>query len=114
MSIRLPLYSVKPQRNILFFFPKEPFEDGYANGEEGTPAGEAAATYTPDSKGVVKFGWIKGVLVSLINCALVTLKWSFLFTYTEAKRKKKTWGKDLHVYGKAWIKYLNIVEPVTK
>uniref|UniRef100_A0A8C4KEQ6 Solute carrier family 12 member 3 n=1 Tax=Dromaius novaehollandiae TaxID=8790 RepID=A0A8C4KEQ6_DRONO len=37
--------------------------DGYANGEEGTPAGEAAATYTPDSKGVVKFGWIKGVLV---------------------------------------------------
>ncbi|NXE48492.1 S12A2 protein, partial [Casuarius casuarius] len=41
----------------------EPFEDGYANGEEGTPAGEAAATYTPDSKGVVKFGWIKGVLV---------------------------------------------------
>ncbi|KAK4816342.1 hypothetical protein QYF61_015656 [Mycteria americana] len=49
-----------------FFFPppsKEPFEDGYANGEEGTPAGEAAATYAPDSKGVVKFGWIKGVLV---------------------------------------------------
>uniref|UniRef100_A0A8C8BH08 Solute carrier family 12 member 3 n=1 Tax=Otus sunia TaxID=257818 RepID=A0A8C8BH08_9STRI len=42
---------------------KEPFEDGYANGEEGTPAGEATATYTPDSKGVVKFGWIKGVLV---------------------------------------------------
>ncbi|NXK94574.1 S12A2 protein, partial [Formicarius rufipectus] len=42
---------------------KEPFEDGYANGEEGTPAGEAAAAYTPDSKGVVKFGWIKGVLV---------------------------------------------------
>ncbi|NWJ09614.1 S12A2 protein, partial [Crypturellus undulatus] len=42
---------------------KEPFEDGFANGEEGTPAGEAVATYTPDSKGVVKFGWIKGVLV---------------------------------------------------
>uniref|UniRef100_A0A8U7NX83 Solute carrier family 12 member 2 n=1 Tax=Corvus moneduloides TaxID=1196302 RepID=A0A8U7NX83_CORMO len=41
----------------------EPFEDGYANGEEGTPAGDAAAAYTPDSKGVVKFGWIKGVLV---------------------------------------------------
>uniref|UniRef100_A0A8U7NWU0 Solute carrier family 12 member 2 n=1 Tax=Corvus moneduloides TaxID=1196302 RepID=A0A8U7NWU0_CORMO len=37
--------------------------DGYANGEEGTPAGDAAAAYTPDSKGVVKFGWIKGVLV---------------------------------------------------
>lgn len=47
---------------------KEPFEDGYANGEEGTPAGDAAATYTPDSKGIVKFGWIKGVLVSLIYC----------------------------------------------
>uniref|UniRef100_A0A8C3PVW1 Solute carrier family 12 member 2 n=1 Tax=Chrysolophus pictus TaxID=9089 RepID=A0A8C3PVW1_CHRPC len=42
---------------------KEPFEDGYANGEEGTPAGDAAASYTPDSKGIVKFGWIKGVLV---------------------------------------------------
>uniref|UniRef100_A0A8D0L9S1 Solute carrier family 12 member 2 n=1 Tax=Sphenodon punctatus TaxID=8508 RepID=A0A8D0L9S1_SPHPU len=42
---------------------KEPFEDGYANGEEGTPTGEAVATYTAESKGVVKFGWIKGVLV---------------------------------------------------
>ncbi|XP_074851139.1 solute carrier family 12 member 2 isoform X1 [Carettochelys insculpta] len=42
---------------------KEPFEDGYANGEEGTPPGEADATYTADSKGIVKFGWIKGVLV---------------------------------------------------
>ncbi|XP_060119378.1 solute carrier family 12 member 2-like isoform X2 [Heteronotia binoei] len=42
---------------------KEPFEDGYANGEEGTPTGEATAAYVADSKGVVKFGWIKGVLV---------------------------------------------------
>ncbi|KAG8130775.1 putative Solute carrier family 12 member 2 protein [Naja naja] len=42
---------------------KELFEDGYANGEEGTPTGEATAPYTPDSKGIVKFGWIKGVLV---------------------------------------------------
>uniref|UniRef100_A0A8C8RHI7 Solute carrier family 12 member 2 n=1 Tax=Pelusios castaneus TaxID=367368 RepID=A0A8C8RHI7_9SAUR len=42
---------------------KEPFEDGYANGEEGTPPGEADATYAADSKGIVKFGWIKGVLV---------------------------------------------------
>ncbi|XP_043402717.1 solute carrier family 12 member 2 isoform X2 [Chelonia mydas] len=42
---------------------KEPFEDGYANGEEGTPPGEADATYTADIKGIVKFGWIKGVLV---------------------------------------------------
>ncbi|XP_053149518.1 solute carrier family 12 member 2 isoform X2 [Hemicordylus capensis] len=42
---------------------KEPFEDGYANGEEGTPTGEATNTYAADGKGVVKFGWIKGVLV---------------------------------------------------
>ncbi|XP_061481282.1 solute carrier family 12 member 2 [Rhineura floridana] len=42
---------------------KEPFEDGYANGEEGTPTGDATATYSADSKGIVKFGWIKGVLV---------------------------------------------------
>ncbi|XP_053263580.1 solute carrier family 12 member 2 isoform X2 [Podarcis raffonei] len=42
---------------------KEPFEDGYANGEEGTPTGDATATYTAESKGIVKFGWIKGVLV---------------------------------------------------
>ncbi|KAE8635468.1 hypothetical protein XENTR_v10002632 [Xenopus tropicalis] len=41
---------------------KEPFEDGFANGEEGTPTGDAATTVA-DSKGVVKFGWIKGVLV---------------------------------------------------
>lgn len=42
---------------------KEPFEDGYANGEELTPAEEAAAKEAAESKGVVKFGWIKGVLV---------------------------------------------------
>ncbi|XP_040977390.1 solute carrier family 12 member 2-like isoform X4 [Aquila chrysaetos chrysaetos] len=42
---------------------KEPFEEGYANREEGMPTGEAVATYIPDSKGIVKFGWIKGVLV---------------------------------------------------
>ncbi|XP_006008712.1 solute carrier family 12 member 2 [Latimeria chalumnae] len=41
---------------------KEPFEDGYPNGEEGTPA-EGASNNVADSKGVVKFGWIKGVLV---------------------------------------------------
>uniref|UniRef100_A0A8C0AT65 Solute carrier family 12 member 2 n=1 Tax=Buteo japonicus TaxID=224669 RepID=A0A8C0AT65_9AVES len=35
----------------------------YANREEGMPTGEAVATYIPDSKGIVKFGWIKGVLV---------------------------------------------------
>ncbi|KAM9307272.1 solute carrier family 12 member 2 [Pholidichthys leucotaenia] len=42
---------------------KEPFEDGFANGDELTPAEEAAAKEALDSKGVVKFGWIKGVLV---------------------------------------------------
>ncbi|XP_065774249.1 solute carrier family 12 member 2 [Muntiacus reevesi] len=42
---------------------KEPFEDGFANGEESTPTREAVVTYTAESKGVVKFGWIKGVLV---------------------------------------------------
>ncbi|XP_030625661.1 solute carrier family 12 member 2 isoform X2 [Chanos chanos] len=42
---------------------KEPFEDGFANGEELTPAEEAANKEASESKGVVKFGWIKGVLV---------------------------------------------------
>ncbi|KAM4807779.1 solute carrier family 12 member 2 isoform 2-T3 [Rhinophrynus dorsalis] len=42
---------------------KEPFEDGFANGDEGTPTGDAVTNHTADSKGVVKFGWIKGVLV---------------------------------------------------
>uniref|UniRef100_W5MPE5 Solute carrier family 12 member 2 n=1 Tax=Lepisosteus oculatus TaxID=7918 RepID=W5MPE5_LEPOC len=42
---------------------KEPFEDGYANGEELTPAEEAAAKEASEPKGVVKFGWIKGVLI---------------------------------------------------
>ncbi|KAG9353808.1 hypothetical protein JZ751_011932 [Albula glossodonta] len=41
----------------------EPFEDGFANGEELTPAEEAAAKEAAESKGVVKFGWVKGVLV---------------------------------------------------
>ncbi|XP_075034918.1 solute carrier family 12 member 2 isoform X1 [Mixophyes fleayi] len=42
---------------------KEPFEDGFANGEEGTPTGDAMTNHVADGKGVVKFGWIKGVLV---------------------------------------------------
>ncbi|XP_061887508.1 solute carrier family 12 member 2 isoform X2 [Entelurus aequoreus] len=42
---------------------KEPFEDGFANGDELTPAEEAATKEALESKGVVKFGWIKGVLV---------------------------------------------------
>uniref|UniRef100_A0A8C2HT75 Solute carrier family 12 member 2 n=1 Tax=Cyprinus carpio TaxID=7962 RepID=A0A8C2HT75_CYPCA len=40
-----------------------PYSDGFANGEELTPAEEAAAKEASESKGVVKFGWIKGVLV---------------------------------------------------
>ncbi|XP_038820855.1 solute carrier family 12 member 2-like [Salvelinus namaycush] len=42
---------------------KEPFEDGFANGDELTPAEEAAAKEAAEPKGAVKFGWIKGVLV---------------------------------------------------
>ncbi|XP_068609282.1 solute carrier family 12 member 2 [Brachionichthys hirsutus] len=42
---------------------KEPFEDGFANGDELSPAEEAVAKESAESKGVVKFGWIKGVLV---------------------------------------------------
>uniref|UniRef100_A0A673JAL2 Solute carrier family 12 member 2-like n=1 Tax=Sinocyclocheilus rhinocerous TaxID=307959 RepID=A0A673JAL2_9TELE len=42
-------------------------EDGFANGEELTPAEEAAAKEASESKGVVKFGWIKGVLVRGVN-----------------------------------------------
>ncbi|XP_069610065.1 solute carrier family 12 member 2 isoform X1 [Ranitomeya imitator] len=44
-------------------FDKEPFEDGFANGEDGTPTGDAVTNHVADGKGVVKFGWIKGVLV---------------------------------------------------
>ncbi|XP_067340075.1 solute carrier family 12 member 2-like isoform X2 [Channa argus] len=42
---------------------KEPFEDGFANGDELTPAEDSGAKDSAESKGVVKFGWIKGVLV---------------------------------------------------
>ncbi|TNN30022.1 Solute carrier family 12 member 2 [Liparis tanakae] len=46
----------------------EPFEDGFANGDELTTPEEAAAKDGADSKGVVKFGWVKGVLVSPSLC----------------------------------------------
>lgn len=49
------------------FYFQEPFEDGFANGDELTPAEEAAAKESAESKGVVKFGWIKGVLVSHVE-----------------------------------------------
>lgn len=42
---------------------KEPFEDGFPNGDDLTPAEEAAAKEAAEPKGVVKFGWVKGVLV---------------------------------------------------
>lgn len=44
---------------------QEPFEDGFANGDELTPAEEAAAKEAAEPKGVVKFGWVKGVLVNI-------------------------------------------------
>ncbi|MEQ2218550.1 hypothetical protein XENOCAPTIV_004855 [Xenoophorus captivus] len=44
---------------------KEPYEDSLANGEEPSAAEEAAALMAKEAKGgVVKFGWIKGVVVS--------------------------------------------------
>ncbi|KAJ8371597.1 hypothetical protein AAFF_G00306830 [Aldrovandia affinis] len=42
---------------------KEPFDDGFANGEELTPADEVTIMEAVESKGAVKFGWVKGVLV---------------------------------------------------
>lgn len=47
-------------------FCQEPLEDGLANGEEPSAAEEAAALMmAKEAKGgTVKFGWIRGVLVS--------------------------------------------------
>lgn len=46
---------------------QEPFEDGVANGEEPSAAEEAAALAAKEAKGgSVKFGWVKGVLVSVM------------------------------------------------
>lgn len=53
---------------IVSSYPQEPFEDGLANGEEPAAADEAALKDVPESKGgTVKFGWIKGVLVSILR-----------------------------------------------
>lgn len=53
---------------IAFPYPQEPFEDGLANGEEPVAADEAALKDVPESKGgTVKFGWMKGVLVSILH-----------------------------------------------
>lgn len=47
---------------------QEPFEDGLANGDEPSAAEEAAALMAKEGKGgMVKFGWVKGVLVSLTD-----------------------------------------------
>lgn len=46
---------------------QELFEDGLANGEEPSAAEEAAALAAKEAKvGSVKFGWVKGVLVSVM------------------------------------------------
>uniref|UniRef100_A0A7N6A3A6 Solute carrier family 12 member 2 n=1 Tax=Anabas testudineus TaxID=64144 RepID=A0A7N6A3A6_ANATE len=46
-------------KNVCF----TPSDYGFANGDELTPTDDAAAKESAESKGVVKFGWIKGVLV---------------------------------------------------
>lgn len=48
---------------------QEPFEDGLANGEEPSAAEEAAAALkAKEAKGgTIKFGWVKGVLVSVLE-----------------------------------------------
>lgn len=56
---------------------QEPFEDGLANGEEPSAAEEAAALAAKEAKGgTVKFGWVKGVLVSepLLEMQKATLR----------------------------------------
>lgn len=61
---------------------QEPFEDGFANGDELTPAEEAAAKEAAESKGVVKFGWVKGVLVSHLTLLIfVAIKSSLVFNF---------------------------------
>lgn len=52
---------------IAFLYPQELFEDGLPSGEEPAAADVAALKDVPESKGgTVKFGWIKGVLVSIL------------------------------------------------
>lgn len=57
--------------DFIFSALQEPFEDGFPNGDDLTPAEEAAAKEAAESKGVVKFGWIKGVLVSNFLHAII-------------------------------------------
>lgn len=67
-SIRLiHILCLKCTNGFLFVCFQEPFEDGFANGDELTPAEDSGDKVAAESKGVVKFGWIKGVLVSLCS-----------------------------------------------
>lgn len=60
-----PLYQELTKVHVAVFDFQEPFEDGLANGEEPSAAEEAAALAAKQGKGgTVKFGWVKGVLVS--------------------------------------------------
>lgn len=73
-------FSHEPDFTFCVF--QEPFEDGFANGDELTPAEEAAAKEAADSKGVVKFGWVKGVLVSHLTLLIfVAIKSSLVFDF---------------------------------
>lgn len=64
------IFFIKPctQKHIFFLYKyQDPFEDGLANGEEPSAAEEAAAKEAKG--GTVKFGWVKGVLVSaMVQC----------------------------------------------
>lgn len=53
---------------------KEFFEDGFVNGEESILIRDVVVIYIVESKGVVKFGWIKGVLV----CCMLNI-WGVMF-----------------------------------
>lgn len=75
-----------------FFLFQEPFEDGFANGDELTPAEEAAAKEAAEPKGVVKFGWVKGVLVNVSTSAYTVASkniWMEIETWAENTNKQK-------------------------
>lgn len=58
-------YALSPLSTLAAIGCQEPFEDGLANGEEPSAAEEAAALAAKEAKGgTIKFGWVKGVLVS--------------------------------------------------
>lgn len=60
-----PVHALSPLPTSAVIGCQEPFEDGLANGEEPSAAEEAAALAAKEAKGgTIKFGWVKGVLVS--------------------------------------------------